>query len=391
MSTTHLHSNILWLKVLASLREVSLIIPIVVAYYATKGVSTADFFLIQALFRVSIIVLETPLALLADRTDRRTMIIGGTIIGTFSYLMLWQAEGWWGVLAAEILMGASLAAKSAAMESLLFESLKSRGQEHQHFQILAYQREWSSYIGGVTILAGGWLYGLGTELPTLVTVAVCLLATVIAWQLVNVANGTTATEKPTSAEVFQTLRGNKVVVWLALSTGLISASTIVIFWSVQPILEAQISPLWMGVVVAAYFAARGQSARYAPRIVARLGTYRTYQLSLGLVMLGFVSVAFLPWVAPWWAVVPGYVLGSGSAFMLAETLGKDLLNHAVSSPMRTSAISAYQQVGRILGISSLGLTALLADVTTLPWALAGVGLVTTGLGGITLHRLKRHL
>jgi hypothetical protein len=96
--------------------------------YFQEQLSAAEAILLAAIIDVATTVLEVPSGYLSDRVGRRvTLLIGmaGAIAGA---LLLWVGDGFATFVAAQVLLGVSMAFNSGTDSALLYESLAREGR-----------------------------------------------------------------------------------------------------------------------------------------------------------------------------------------------------------------------------------------------------------------------
>ena len=96
--------------------------------YFQQQLSAAEAILLAAIIDVATTVLEVPSGYLSDRVGRRvTLLIGmaGAIAGA---LLLWVGDGFATFVAAQVLLGVSMAFNSGTDSALLYESLAREGR-----------------------------------------------------------------------------------------------------------------------------------------------------------------------------------------------------------------------------------------------------------------------
>lgn len=344
--------NYLYLRYSALVREALFVVPVLVAIYAGKGITLADFFLIEALFRVTLIAFQVPVSYLSDSTHRKTQLVVGGAVWALGQAVLWGGHGFWAVLGAEVLMGLGLVFIGANTDALLFESLAAQGQTHRHHAELSRQRSYGLWSSALATVAGGYAYAYHPGLPVALTFAGATFALLLTLGITEPPRLRRVAENPWAdmlAVNRYILRGHPELLWLMLFPSLVGSVTIVMFWSVQPMMQlAGLAPEHMGLVLAAYFAVTGVWVRCAPRVAESFGHNAVFILAFTAVTLGALGMALMPGV---WAL-PCYVV-AGCSYYAADVLTKDLLHKRVESDIRASVMGAYMLIGRTTSIPML--------------------------------------
>jgi len=91
-----LHRNIPAIYGLAFFHSFMVIVPVIVPFFMSKGLSLADIFYLQAIYAATIVLLEAPSGYFADLFDRRTALLIATLPVLGHFGMAW-IQGWVGI------------------------------------------------------------------------------------------------------------------------------------------------------------------------------------------------------------------------------------------------------------------------------------------------------
>ncbi len=111
-----------------------LIMPIVALFYNDNGLTSFDIFLLQAIYSISVALLEIPSGYMADIVGRKKSLILGSILGTLGYVIYSFSTTFSGFLSAEIILGLGGSLISGADSALLFDSLAATRMQHRYLQ-----------------------------------------------------------------------------------------------------------------------------------------------------------------------------------------------------------------------------------------------------------------
>lgn len=103
--------------------------PVVVLFFRENDLSMFQIMLLQAIFSVSVLILEIPSGYYADVFGRKKAIVLGTIFGSCGFTVYSLSQELGGFLIAELILGLGSSFISGSDSALLFESLKETGQE----------------------------------------------------------------------------------------------------------------------------------------------------------------------------------------------------------------------------------------------------------------------
>ena len=111
-----------------------LIVPAIVSFFVSKGLSLAEIFYRQAVFATTIVLLEAPSGYFADLFGRRNTLMVGSVLHGLDYLVLNYADNIRGLMAFEIVLGIAASLLSGAGLALLYDTRKAlegdTGGEH---------------------------------------------------------------------------------------------------------------------------------------------------------------------------------------------------------------------------------------------------------------------
>jgi len=82
-----------------------LIMPIVALFYTDNGLDAFDIYVLQAVYSLSVAILEIPSGYMADVIGRKKSLVIGSFLGTLGYCIYSLSSGFYGFLAAEIILG----------------------------------------------------------------------------------------------------------------------------------------------------------------------------------------------------------------------------------------------------------------------------------------------
>ena len=119
-----LHRNINLIYGLAFFHSFMIIVPVIVPFFISKGLSLAEIFYLQAVYASTIVVLEAPSGYFADLFGRRTALLIGSVVHGIGYLCLNFADDLFSLIVFEIIVGISASLLSGADLALLYDTQK---------------------------------------------------------------------------------------------------------------------------------------------------------------------------------------------------------------------------------------------------------------------------
>lgn len=316
------------------------------------GFGVTEIMLLQGVFGLAMVVFEFPSGYLADRIGYRRCLILAFALWTVAWPIYSQAQGWAGVVCAELLLGVGMALISGCDTALVYESLLARGREHE-FLRWAGRLTFSGQVAeGLAALVAGVLFATAAGLPFVAQGVASAVALGLAVALVEPAR-----ERPSFAEgltqiramVRHVARESPELRAVFLAAVVLGLASFVPVWTIQLYaLDAGLPEPWLGPVWAA--------ANFSVALAA-LASHRLFgSRSLGLV----VGICTALIVAAYLGLGLSHALG-GLGFYYLLTIMRGLAHPAlshreqrlVSSRDRAGLLSLRSMVFRI-GFLALG-------------------------------------
>lgn len=379
--------NIYCLYVIKLSKWLMLIMPVVTLFYTANDLDHFDIFLLQAIYSISVAVMEIPSGYMADIIGRKKTLILGSILGSIGYMIYAASANFSGFLCAEIILGLGGSFISGADSAMLFDSLAALRNKHRYLQ----------YEGRIT--------SLGNFAETAAAVCGGLIAAMLSYRAVYVAQALVAAiaipasflliepareallERPGLRHILAVCKQALFLDKILSSTILVSAvtgiATLSMAWSAQiyfvnnGFTEVVITPLWicLNLTVATV-------AAFATQVRHFLGNRLSLLLILFFIPLSYVLLGLLPLYPALCILLLFYGVRGYATPVL-----KDLINQNCASATRATVLSIRSLIirfgfaclgpfiGVVSGKTSLSLAFILAGtLLTIFSALAGLRL-----------------
>jgi len=239
---TKLQRNIKIVYGLAFFHMFMLIVPVIVPFFQSKGLSLAEIFYLQAIYAATIMLLEAPSGYFADVMGRRlALLVGGAAHG-IGYLWLNFADGFWGLVLFEVILGVAMSMLSGADLALLYDSEKALAQEEtEHPRSLAQLGFTKSLAEGLGALLGGiialWSFDLMVLLQSMVA-WVCLCLALLVHEPPLSTDESADSRKFSLGEIYRhILCGDRVLRLVFIALPVYNLATINVAWLIQPYWE----------------------------------------------------------------------------------------------------------------------------------------------------------
>jgi MFS family permease len=340
-------NNILKLYAIKIAKWFMLVMPVIVPFYESNGLTLQDIMILKAVYSVVIVVFEIPSGYLADVLGRKNTLIAGALLGTAGYVAYSFSFGFAGFLIAEIVLGAGQSMISGADSALLYDTLAEHEKEDQYTRYEGNTISVGNFAESFAGLAGGFLALISLRTPFYAQALVAFIAIPAAFTLHEPSRG------PDSALL--RFRDIWYVVRVALFTdpklrinilfsSVIGAATLSMAWFVQPVFKftgvslAMYGILWTGLNVSA-----GIFSALAYKVERFLGERTTLILICASIPVGFILTALIDtrWVL---LILMLFYFVRG----VATPVLKDYINRLTKSDMRATVLSVRSFVIRIL-------------------------------------------
>ena len=259
------------------------------------GLTLSEILLLQAIFSVATVVMEYPTGYLSDRLGYRKALLLASLLGISGWLTYTLAGDFLTVMLAEIQLGISYAFVSGADSALLFETLRSQGQEEEYLHHDGRMTAWAQGGEAAGAIGAGVLYAWFPLLPFLLQVGVWLAAWLICRRLHEPEGHRPEAVVSHCREVRRIARRALGEVpalrWTLLFGAVLGLASFFPVWLVQPYMQAAGVPLfWFGPAWAAANLSVSLGSLLSARAKFHLGTRGMTWLCLLLIAAGYLGL-----------------------------------------------------------------------------------------------------
>lgn len=367
----------------------NLVMPVIVLFYKSNGMTMQDIFTLQAVYSVTLMALEIPTGYFADVAGRRISILLGSVLGFAGYLVYCISGGFWEFMVAETILGVGMSLVSGADSAMLYDSLLAtrRGERYTRYEgrITSIGNFGEAFAG----ILGGLLATITLRTPYFFQAGVAFIAIPAALFLREPpVHG--PIRKPTVRDVlhivYKVLHGDRKLFWNTMFSAVTGASTLTMAWFAQPyFIQAGLTVSWFGVAWAILNLSVGITAIYAWKIEARLGAPATVILFTLALLGGYFGLAFFN---------PAVGLCLLLLFYLARGLAtptlRTYINRITTSDIRATVLSVRNFVIRLLFAVLGPFYGWATDRWGLSTALLAAGSIFALLSGISMFFFLRY-
>ena len=333
-----------------AVRDTMFFIPVAIVWYASRGADLAGFLAIQAIFRLSTVVLEVPTGILSDRWDRKRVLVVSSALWVASMALLAAATDFGGLLAAELVAAASCSLQSGTVESLLHETVR----EDPRVSSASWQsRLFALSLAGQTAasLLGGCLYEMSPDLPVQATLVGSVAAFALTLTLRPVPRAVAAARPAVIAgigELATRLRsGGSRIAALLFAPPVAFSMTGILFWAGQTrFAETGLTQGGIGVALAVYCLAKVPLSLASSRLRRAMGDRRTVLVLLAMLAAGDLGMALGGSPGVVWA---SFLLGAGAVHAVGKPLVTDILCREARDTERATLLSLSSMVEATVG------------------------------------------
>lgn len=357
--------------------------PVVTALWEDRGLSKGDFYLLEILFALSLLVLEVATGRLADRVGKVFTLRCSFIALTAGAAIYGMATSFSDFLLGEVVAALGIALVSGTDEAFLFQSCKALKREGD------YQKWWSWSIGASFItmalfaVIGAQLGAVSLSAPFLFCTGFQVLGLLVCFAMVEPPKfeeaSTTIPGGTLREAISSILLSSSLIRWMAIAPGFLVGLNQTFVWMYPEYLaECDIDRAESGYIFALFNLIAGATAMGMREIK---DPRRAAQLMFALMLLLAGSTLGLATVVgglAWLLILPQQVVRSMSGALFSHPI-----NEAIPDAVRATALSVRNALRVLLYVAAM-----------VPWwlgvdqlgrnAMFGVNLLILAVGGLIL-------
>jgi len=367
----------------------NLIMPVIVLFYKSNGLTMKDIFLLQSVYSLTLMTLEIPTGYFADRTGRKNSILLGASLGFMGYLTYSLSFGFWQFVVAEVILGISQSLVSGADSAMLYDSLAAGKQTDKYTRLEGRITSIGNFGEAFAGIIGGLLAVLSLRTPFYVQTCVAMIAIPAALMLVEPPIKTIKRRYGLTeirSIIIKSLHSDLKLKWNTFFSAITGAATLTMAWFAQPYFSQIHIPVSLyGVLWALLNLSVGVAAIIAWRFEKKFGPPATVIIFTSAL---FGSYLLLP-------VMPGYTgLGILLVFYLARGLAtptlRNYINIITTSDVRATVLSVRNFLIRLIFAVTGPLWGWINDRFSLQAAILSAGLIYGTLALISLIFFLKH-
>jgi len=355
--------------------------PIVVLFYNENDLHQLDIFTLQAIYSVAIVVLEIPSGYFADVLGRRTSLIFGAIFGFVGFSIYSFSYGFWGFLAAEIILGIGQSLISGADSAMMYDSLYAQKREKLYLKFEGRITSVGNFAEALAGISGGFLATYSLRTPYFFQTMVAFIAIPAAFTLIEPFREKNIKKLRFSdiLKVFKIALIDKPKLrYNIVFSSIIGCATLSMAWFVQPYFMAIDLPSTKhyGILWTLLNLSVGITSLMAFRIDKNLGKTKTILLIVILISGFYIITGFYQ---SYWAISILFMFYFVRGF--ATPILKNYINQMTDSNIRATVLSIRNFIIRLVFAGLSPILGWLTDNYSLSFALKSGGFffLITGL------------
>lgn len=127
-----LRRNLNILKSLKGFQYLLFLLPVLVPFYQSQGLSVGEVIYLQAVFGISVFLFEVPTGYISDKWSRKLSIQIGFLLCGAAYCLYGFQDGFWYYAFLQIVIGFGSCCISGSNDALMYDSLLSMGESHNY-------------------------------------------------------------------------------------------------------------------------------------------------------------------------------------------------------------------------------------------------------------------
>ncbi|GHS99855.1 MFS transporter [Bacteroidia bacterium] len=356
-----------------------LIVPVIVLIYTGKGITVGDFFLIQGIYRIAGFLFEVPSGYMSDVFSRKKVMLLGAVVMCLSFLWIWFATGFWGILAGECGLGLAAALFSGTKEAYAFDLLKRMGREKQFLKENGSINTWAQAGSFIAAAIGAWLYTIiGDWIMGVEALVAALGVLCVLWlpELTEVRRKV-APEASPWRDVMGIVKmsvAHPEIKWFMLFPAIFGGFTIILIWMVQPAMAAAgIAVGLFGLFIGLNQFSRLVFSKSAHKILKFLGNTRLMWCLAGGLILGIgAAFAGLLGAGNMWLIYPMFAIFAviPASQSMSGLVFNNYIHHRIKSTERGTVLSVSAMYKNFISGAMLMAVKPLMDGVGIYWTLA---------------------
>jgi MFS family permease len=286
----NLKHNIIKLYLLKAVKWFMIVMPIIVLFFESKGLSLTQIMILQGTYSLFVALFEIPSGFFADIYGRKNSLVIGSLLLFLGYIIFSFFSGFNEFLFAEMLLGIGGSLISGADSAILYDTLLEINEDKEYTKIEGRTYAIGNFSEGIAGVLGGFLAISSLNMPVYIQTIVMFLSIPIAMTLVEPKSSYKLAKNFRSiiTVVRDTFIKNRKLRWYIVYSSSMGIATLSIAWFVQPFLMEIDTPIiYYGIIWAFLNFTAGITSYYSYIFINdNLLIYISLMMIISLIMLG---------------------------------------------------------------------------------------------------------
>lgn len=325
--------------------------PISALFLTSRGLSLGDIFVLESILLASILISEVPAGLLADRVDRRWVILCGFVFNAVDEVLFALGDSFSMFAASFFISGLGIAMLTGVLEAYIYDSL-GEGADEASVGVWGHLSALELGAGVLGFITGGVMAIRDISLPAFAAAGVALMAAVAVMFLPSQRPSNDEGAEPETSwsglkRGAELLFTNPILLYTALASSAVFVIFNAVFTLNQPLFQTADVPvvLW-GVIGSGAQLVAALYNHFAGSVVDCLGRRNGLLLAMGYGAGGF-GLMVIPHPV---AVVVGFVLVV-LGMHARGPITRAVANKVIPSHRRATVLNVASTVGSVGGIA----------------------------------------
>ena len=359
---TALKSNLWKIYIYKFLSEFYLIVPILIPYYESNGLTKTQVFTVQASYALAVLLLEIPSGYLADVIGRRKTLILGAIglpLGLFIYV---SSSTFLMFVLAEFVVAVANSMHSGCESALIYDTLIQMKEESDYKKYEGRSQSYTRFGSAAASIIGGIVALLSLNVPFYINIGTSIFMLPLALSLIEPERKSLKSQNPLKdiTRICRFSFTHPKLRLLMLFSSMIMSTGIVGVWSYFLFYESlEISLGYFGVIFAVFQLSSALGSSKAHSLEKIFGPKRSIAVALvigiNFLLLGFFRVIWLIPLIFLNALIWGFVY----------PLFLDSMNRFTPSETRATVLSVANMTGALSYVIIAPLFGKLVDMLSL--------------------------
>ena len=286
----NLKDNIIKLYLLKAVKWFMIVMPIIVLFFESKGLSLTQIMILQGTYSLFVALFEIPSGFFADIYGRKNSLVIGSLLLFLGYIIFSFFSGFNEFLFAEMLLGIGGSLISGADSAILYDTLLEINEDKEYTKIEGRTYAIGNFSEGIAGVLGGLLAMTSINMPVYIQTIVMFLSIPIAMTLVEPKSSYKLAKNFSSiiTVLNDTFIKNRKLKWYIVYSSSMGIATLSIAWFVQPfLLEIDTPIIYYGIIWAFLNFTAGITSYYSYIFSNdNLLIYISLMMIISLIMLG---------------------------------------------------------------------------------------------------------